>query len=180
MKRRIVHEKLDKYLITNKTIAIHPFINQWGRVCAEIYEKDAVILVEKKPFRVIKDSCPYYGSTYDGKKDATQIILGRMCFPPIMIDTKLDIFFFPTKSPRKDSCIWLSQPHIDDIISIDRKKVRVIFSNGMDLPIESTSRALKGKLHRAAHYRSVLINRTNRSLEKDREESLESSELIFT
>jgi competence protein ComK len=180
MKRRIVHEKLEKYLITNKTIAIQPFINQWGRVCAEIYEEDAVILVEKKPFRIIKDSCPYYGSTYDGKKDATQIILGRMCFPPIMIDTKLDIFFFPTKSPRKDSCIWLSQPHIDDIISIDRKKVRVIFSNGMDLPIESTSRALKCKLHRAAHYRSVLLNRTNRSLEKDREESLESSDLIFT
>ncbi|WP_137789322.1 competence protein ComK [Bacillus sp. E(2018)] len=180
MKRRIVHEKVEKYLITSKTIAIQPFINQWGRVCAEIYEEGAVILVEKKPFRIIKDSCPYYGGTYDGKKDAAQINLGRMCFPPIMIDTKLDIFFFPTKSPRKDSCIWLSQPHIDDIESIDWKNVRVLFLNGMDLPIESTSRALKAKLHRAAHYRNVLLNRTNRNLEKDREKGLKNSDLILT
>ncbi|MFG6494679.1 competence protein ComK [Fictibacillus sp. UD] len=176
MKYKIVHDKVEEYFIKSDTMAIYPFINQWGAVCAEVYEKDAIILVEKKPFRIIKDTCPYYGSTYDGKKEAARINMGRMCFAPIMIDTKLDIFFFPTQSPRKDSCIWLSQPHIEDIESIDHKNVRVIFSNGMDLPIESTRAALRGKLHRAAHYRSVLMYRT---AEKERER-LRSRDLILT
>ncbi|GGB61448.1 competence protein ComK [Fictibacillus barbaricus] len=176
MKYKFVQDKVEEYLINSDTMAIHPFVNQWGAVCAEIYERDAVILVEKKPTRIIVDTCPYYGGTYDGKKEAARINLGKLCFAPIMINSKLDIFFFPTQSPRKDTCIWLSHPHIDDYEKIGLKKVRVIFSNGMDLPIDSSHSAFRGKLHRAAHYRTMLTNRTT---EKERER-LRNRDLILT
>ncbi|MBY6036634.1 competence protein ComK [Fictibacillus nanhaiensis] len=170
MKLQMKHEKMKDYEINSDTMAIVPFINDKGMVCSEIYERDAVILVEKKPFRIIKDNCLYYGGSYDGKKEAARINMGHMCFAPIMIDSKLDLYFFPIESPRNDTCIWLSQPHIRRIERIGPKRSSVIFSSGMDLPIESTRAALIGKLHRAAQYRSVLSNRTKeRDRDKDRD-----------
>jgi competence protein ComK len=154
------YEKVKDYEINEDTMAIVPFINEKGAVWSEIFEREALILVEKKPFRIIKDNCLYYGGSYDGKKEAARINMGKMCFAPIMIDSKLDLYFFPIQSPRNDTCIWLAQPHIRRIDTIGHKRANVIFSNGMDLPIENTRASLVGKLHRAAQYRSVLLKRT--------------------
>ncbi|OOE12469.1 competence protein ComK [Fictibacillus arsenicus] len=170
MRLTMTHEKVKDYEINGDTMAIVPFINEKGAVCSEVYEREAVILVEKKPFRIIKDNCLYYGGSYDGKKEAARINMGKMCFAPIMIDSKLDLYFFPIQSPRNDTCIWLAQPHIRRIDRTGHKRASVIFSNGMDLPIANTRASLVGKLHRAAQYRSVLVNRTSeRERERERE-----------
>jgi competence protein ComK len=164
---KMKHEKVESYIINPDTMAIVPFINEHGRICSEIYERDAILLVEQKPIRVIKDSCYFYGGSWEGKKEAARKNLGFIHFAPIMIDSKLNLYFFPIESPRNDTCIWLSQPHIDTVDKIGLKHSSVIFSNGIDLPIDCTRGSLLSKLHRAAQYRSVLNDRM-----KQRERSL--------
>ncbi|MCM3718076.1 competence protein ComK [Fictibacillus phosphorivorans] len=174
----LTHQKVKDYEINEDTMAIVPFINERGAVCSEVYEREAVILVEKKPLRLIKDNCLYYGGSYDGKKEAARINMGKMCFAPIMIDSKLDLYFFPIQSPRNDTCIWLAQPHIRRIDRTGHKRSSVIFFNGMDLSIANTRASLLGKLHRAAQYRSVLINRTNER--ERRREQVRNRDLVLT
>ncbi|WNB90898.1 competence protein ComK [Bacillus sp. NEB1478] len=161
------HEKVESYIINPDTIAIVPFINERGQVCSEIYERDAILLVEQKPIRIIKNSCYFYGGSWEGKKDAARKNLGFIHFAPIMIDSKLNLYFFPIESPRSDTCIWLSQPHTRKIEKMGHKRSSAIFSNGIDLPINRSKGSLESKLHRAAQYRSVLNDRT-----KEREPSL--------
>jgi competence protein ComK len=153
-------ETKKEYVINQDTMGISPFWNQNGFLYSKIIERNATVLVEKPPLKIMQDSCHHYGGSLEGKKEAARIILGRLCFAPIMLDSKLDLCFFPTESPDNKTCIWLSQPHIDNVEKIETKRSRIIFSNDKELPIESTLTSVKNKLHRAAQYRSVIKKRT--------------------
>jgi competence protein ComK len=155
-------EMKERYEIDEDTRGIVPYLNPDGYLWSKVIEESGIILVKKPPLSVIKDSCYYYGSTYEGKKEAARLILGRCCFAPIMIDSRLDLCFFPTESPQNETCIWLSQPHVLSQEKAEAKRSLIIFSNGMELPVASTISSIKNKLHRAAHYRSIINSRTKK------------------
>ena len=62
-----------KYEISNGTLAIVP--NEDDN--SLIYEDNERFIVEESPFKIMEDSCKYFGSTYKGRKDSAKEILAR-------------------------------------------------------------------------------------------------------
>ena len=61
-----------EYEINKGTLAIMPNeINQ-----SLVYEDEDRFLVNQSPFEIMEDSCKYFGSTYEGRKDSDKSIFG--------------------------------------------------------------------------------------------------------
>ena len=57
-----------KYEISNGTLAIVP--NEKDN--SLVYEDDERYIIEDKPFKIMEDSCKYFGSTYEGRKESAK------------------------------------------------------------------------------------------------------------
>ena len=93
-----------KYEVSNGTLAIVPNEEKSSLV----YEDDERFIVEQSPFRIMENSCEYFGSTYEGRKKGTTKLTGITHKVPIIIEESNSIIFFPTKSSRLKDCLWLS------------------------------------------------------------------------
>ena len=93
-----------KYEISNGTLAIVP--NDGNS--SVVYEDEERYIIDDLPFKIMEDSCKYFGSTYKGRKDGAKEILGAEYKVPIVIDNSNDLIVFPTTSPLAEDCIWVS------------------------------------------------------------------------
>ena len=93
-----------EYEINKGTLAIMPNeINQ-----SLVYEDEDRFLVNQSPFEIMEDSCKYFGSTYEGRKDSAKSILGAEYKVPVIVEDKDNLIVFPTTSPKSQDCIWIS------------------------------------------------------------------------
>ena len=83
-----------KYEISNGTLAIVP--NEDDN--SLIYEDNERFIVEETPFKIMEESCKYFGSTYKGRKDSAKEILGAEYKIPVVIEDSTNFIIFPTTS----------------------------------------------------------------------------------
>ena len=93
-----------KYDISRGTLAIVPNSEENSLV----YEDDSRYIVNETPFKIMEDSCKYFGSTYNGRKDSAKSILGAEYKVPIIVEENNNIIVFPTTSPSSADCVWIS------------------------------------------------------------------------
>ena len=96
------------YEVNKSTLAIMPIENNKCRVV----EKDNEYYIPMNTFEVIEHSCEYFGSSYKGRYTGTNVITGSKYKTPILIEESEELIFFPTHSPRKKECIWISLDNI--------------------------------------------------------------------
>ena len=94
-----------KYEISNGTLAIVP--NEDDN--SLIYEDNERFIVEESPFKIMEDSCKYFGSTYKGRKDSAKEILGAEYKIPVVIEDSTNLIVFPTTSPKAEDCAWIAR-----------------------------------------------------------------------
>ena len=97
-----------KYEISKGTLAIVP--NE--KTTSLVYEDKERYLVNQTPFEIMEDSCLYFGSTYNGRKEGARSILGAEYKVPIIVDEADNLIVFPTTSPLSSDCIWISLNHL--------------------------------------------------------------------
>ena len=61
-----------EYEINKGTLAIMPNENESSLV----YEDEDRFLIEQSPFQIMEESCMYFGSTYEGRKESAGNIGG--------------------------------------------------------------------------------------------------------
>lgn len=115
-----------KYIISNKTLAITSIESNYYRT--KIYEEDDVIYSKESPLTIIENSCLHYGSSLQGRKDASKHILKSNSKLPITITPHHKLFILPTKSHRNKECVWFSYYHVEDYIKIE-DRLAVLLSN---------------------------------------------------
>ena len=93
-----------KYEISNGTLAIVPGEEEKSI----IYEDDDKFIVDEVPFKIMEDSCKYFGSTYNGRKESARDILGAEYKVPIIVEDSENLIVFPTTSPAAADCVWIS------------------------------------------------------------------------
>ena len=93
-----------EYEINKGTLAIMP--NEVDT--SLVYEDEERFLVHQSPFQIMEDSCKYFGSTYEGRKDSARSILGAEYKVPVIVEDTDNLIVFPTTSPKSDDCIWIS------------------------------------------------------------------------
>ncbi|GGB60757.1 competence protein ComK [Fictibacillus barbaricus] len=152
---------LRSYEINMSTMALLPFYNEYGDVHTEVLESEKNERVALSPIKIINESCLFFGSSYEGRREAVRRSMGYVSLSPIMINLELGIFFFPVESPKNETCIWLSQAHVQRIDSIDSDTCSVHFKNTANLILPQSKYALEAKLFRTAQYRYILSERVS-------------------
>ena len=146
-----------KYEISRGTLAIVPNSEENSLV----YEDDSRYIVNETPFKIMEESCKYFGSTYDGRKDSAKAILGAEYKVPIIVEENNNIIVFPTTSPSSADCVWISLGRIKIFEKIDSSNTKIIFDNNREIIVPCSYRTIENQVSRASRLDLVMRNRKN-------------------
>ena len=135
-----------EYEINKGTLAIMPNENESSLV----YEDEDRFLIEQSPFQIMEESCMYFGSTYEGRKESARSILGAEYKVPVIVEDTDNLIVFPTTSPKSDDCIWISLKRVKAFEKIDLTNTRVIFDNNTEIIVPVSYRTLENQISRAS------------------------------
>ena len=146
---------MDKsYEINKYTIALIPISTNETKVI----EEDNVYIISKSTTEIVKDSCEYFGSSFEGRKEGTKNLVGITYKAPIIIEESRNIIFFPTSSPRFENCTWISLNHVNDYIN-NQGNGLIKFKNGISIELTTSFGSLENQVLRATRLESVLRRR---------------------
>lgn len=136
---------MNNYLIDNNTLAILPY----GKKSCIIYDNKGEHIINKKPLKVIKDNCLIYGSSYNGRYDASVAIAGLSYKAPIQINE--EIICFPTTSPRLKECSWIILNNIRNYYENNKYDGCIVnFKNNKLLKLDVSYNVLDNQICRAS------------------------------
>ena len=146
-----------KYEISKGTLAIVPEQEDKSLV----YEDDEKYIIEESPYKIMEDSCKYFGSTYKGRKESSKAILGADYKVPIIIEDTNNLIVFPTAAPKSDDCVWISLKRVKRIEKYDVYSTRIIFDNDREIIVPCSYRSLENQLSRASRLDVIMRKRIN-------------------
>lgn len=146
-----------KYEISKGTLAILP--NE--KNSSVVYEDEERYIIKQTPFEIMEESCKYFGSTYEGRKDGAKEILGAEYKVPIIIEDSSNLIVFPTTSPLSEDCVWISLKRVEKIEKIDANNTKIIFDNKKEIIVDSSYRTIENQLSRASRLDLILRNHKN-------------------
>ncbi len=146
-----------EYEISKGTLAILP--NE--KNSSVVYEDDDRYIIKQTPFEIMEESCKYFGSTYEGRKDGAKEMLGAEYKVPIVIEDSSNLIVFPTTSPFSDDCVWISLKRVEKIEKIDSNNTKIIFDNKTEIIVDSSYRTIENQLSRASRLDLILRNHKN-------------------
>lgn len=147
---------LDSYEINADTLAIIPINTKISKVI----ETDNNFIVNKRSIEIIDDSCRYFGSTFQGRHEATKNLIGIAYKSPIIIEETRNIIFFPTSSPRFNNCYWIALNKIKNSEKVDNF-CKIIFNNNIIIELNISYEVLQNQILRATLLESTLKKRIN-------------------
>lgn len=144
-----------KYEISKGTLAIVP--NE--KNTSVVYEDDERYIISETPFKIMEDSCIYFGSSYNGRKESARAVLGAEYKVPIVVEDSEHLIIFPTTSPSADDCVWVSLNRIHDFIKIDPYNTKIIFDNAKELIVPCSYRTIENQVSRASRLDFIMRKR---------------------
>lgn len=146
-------EIVENYEINESTLALIAMKNKTA-----IYEENQTFFVNQTPNKIMETSCRYYGSTLEGRQKGTENLIGINYKAPVIVEESRELIFFPTSSPRKEGCSWISLNHINQYFKSENKMI-ILFHNGSKLVLDLSYCILDKQILRAARLESVLRSR---------------------
>ena len=146
-----------KYEINKGTLAVVPN----AEIGSLVYEDDERYVINQTPFSIMEDSCMYFGSTYEGRKQGAKKILNAEYKIPIVVEDSNNLIVFPTTSPYSDDCCWISLKRVKNIEKIDANNTKIIFDNNKEIIIDCSFRSLENQISRASRLDIILRNHKN-------------------
>ena len=145
---------MDCYEINRDTLAIIPVgINK-----SKIIEKNREFIINVDPMTIIKYSCEYFGSTYEGRHKGTKSIMNITHKSPIIVEESRNIICFPTTSPRVNACSWIILNNIKTYNG-DYKSTNIIFDNNYVLNISISVASFENQIYRSYMLESLIRKR---------------------
>lgn len=147
-----------KYEISEGTLAIVP--NE--RETSVVYEDEERYIIDEVPFKIMEESCKYFGSTYNGRKESARSILGAEYKVPIIVEDTDNLIVFPTTSPAADDCVWVSLKRVKSFEKIDGYNTKIIFDNNKEIIVPCSYRTIENQISRAARLDFIMRKRKSR------------------
>lgn len=176
-------KQIEEYEVNPFTMFIKP-IAYGSKIYSEIFEVEDKFLSPYKPLEIIRNSCEYYGSDYDGRRNGTKQLVGYAHKIPIAIDPTNRIFFFPTTSPTRQECIWISHEHVKDYDRVNPQETLILFNNNQSFKFPVSCSSIISQLERTAYLRTKLMQRIEYNEKKSfyllqRPKPMEASENFY-
>ena len=145
---------MEEYEINSSTLAIVPM----GENISKVYEEEDEYIVQKSANSIIKDSCEFYGSSYDGRCIGTKSLTGIKTKYPIIIEESRNIIFFPTSSTRTKQSTWIA---LNKIKNYNKKSYysQILFKNEEKIDLNISFYSLENQIVRATMLKSKLYER---------------------
>ena len=135
-----------EYEINRGTLAIVP--NEIDNRL--VYEDDDRFLIHQTPFEIMEESCKYFGSTYEGRKESAKAILGAEYKVPVIVEDSDNLIVFPTTSPKSEDCVWISLKRVKSFAKVDSGNTKIIFDNNKEIIVPISYRTLENQISRAS------------------------------
>lgn len=126
----------------------------------KIIEKYGEQTINNDAYKVMDESCKYYGSSYKGRLTAAKSILECSYKLPILIEESSCLIFFPTKSSLLDDCCWINLNGIKKVEKMG-KNTKITFNNEKELILEISKLSLDNQIYRATRLESLIKKRIN-------------------
>lgn len=176
-------KQIEEYEVNPFTMFVKPIV-YGSKIYSQVFEVEDEFLSPFKPLDIIKSSCEYYGCDYEGRRNGTKQLVGYAHKIPIAIDPTNRLFFFPTTSPNRQECIWISHEHVKDYNRINPQETLVLFNNNQSFKFPVSCSSIISQLERTAYLRTKLMQRIENNERKSfyllqRPKALEASEDSF-
>ncbi|GGC74113.1 competence transcription factor [Thalassobacillus devorans] len=155
--------KKDTFEITAQTLALVATATSYGKVLTEVIETGARHELPVHPSRLVDEACRYFASSLPGRLAGTKQVAGFTHKPPIVISQSMGIYFFPTISPKRKDCSWISHSHIRSFDSLDGYQTTIEFTNGSSIVVPVSPGMIANQIQRTAQFRFLLENRIKHS-----------------
>lgn len=127
-----------------------------------VFEKNNFFIIKGViPNNIIKYSCEYFGSSFEGRIKGTFKLTGITHKTPIIIEESNEIIFFPTSSSRLRECSWIRSKYVKKILRIINNKVKIIFIDNQEIEIDYSYESINNQILRSSRLESVLRYRKN-------------------
>ncbi len=125
----------------------------------EILEDDNSYIVSEKSYNIMDHSCRFFGSSYSGREEGSQNILGGIRYKvPIIVEESKNLIFFPTESPNNTECCWISLKKIKNYSKSDQN-TKITFINDSEIVLPISFRTVENQILRATRLESIIENR---------------------
>lgn len=148
---------MNSYEINVETLLIVPY----GKCKSKVYEFDSEYEVNMSPLAIIKNSCLYFGSSYEGRKAAIKDMLGIDMKVPIIIEDGKNIIFFPTSSCVNRNSIWISYQNLLKYTKIDEFSTVLYFRGNKKIEVNSKYNLIDNQIIRCIKLDTLLVKRKN-------------------
>lgn len=118
------------YRVNDETLALIPN----GYDSSQIIENNQNYIVNKTTFRVIEDSCAYFGVNYKSRLEGALKFINTKYKVPIIIQETNRLIFFPITSPTRGNTTWISFNNIENYYPCKNKRNTFVeFKNGFKM-----------------------------------------------
>lgn len=142
------------YEINEETMAIIP-LNYNKTMIKEVNNE---YIIDKSAYKIMEDSCEYYGSTYKGRLKAAQKLLDTNYKVPIIVEESENIVFFPTKSSLLEDCCWINYNFIKSYEK-NGNCTKVYFNNQESIDFDISKLSLENQISRSSRLELLSIKR---------------------
>lgn len=153
---------MNNYEINAETLAIVPI--SYGK--SKVYEIDGDYIVNRVTLDIIKESCLFFGCSYDGRREAVKSILGVDMKVPILIEDSHNIIFFPISSCVNRNSVWISYKNLVKYSKNDEFSTVLYFSNGKQIVVDVKYNLIDNQVIRCMKLMNF-INKRKEFMEKN-------------
>jgi competence protein ComK len=126
----------------------------------KIFEKDGEYSINHDAYKVMDESCQYYGSSYKGRLKAAKNILDCSYKLPILVEESSCLIFFPIKSSLLDDCCWIN---VNSIKKVEKygKGSKITLKNDTELIFDVSKLSIDNQIYRSIKLESIIKKRIN-------------------
>lgn len=148
------------YLVGDGVILMTSEYDNHGKLCARVMIGKKTLLVDRSPVQLLDDSLKYIGFDLKGALNGAKEIVGNKYMSPVIVNPYKDLCLFPTKSPKKEDCIWFNPTHIAGT-KHRGSKTEVVLSNGLSLIVDIKLPFFITRMHTAIQLQRMSKERGN-------------------
>ena len=143
------------YIVNYETLMIVPF----GKGKSKVFERDDEFIVNMSVFSIIKDSCLFFGSSFDGRREGTKAILNCDIKVPIIIEDSKNLIFFPTSSYRDDKTVWISYNNLLKHTKYNVDETLLNFIGNIDIKVNVRYNRIDNQIIRCIKLDTIISRR---------------------
>lgn len=148
-------EVLDSYEINDETIIIEPY--DIGK--SKVYEYEDEFIVNMIPLTIVKNSCLFFGATYEGRKEASKDILGIDMKAPIIVEETRNIIFFPVNGCLSKNSLWISYQNLLKYSKVDSNTSLLYFKGSKSKKVNVKYNLIDNQIIRCIKLDTLLLKR---------------------